>query len=161
MSTSSATGISANGGNAGNLNEMTKVPDSTYWNTYAADPLTVTITEVTAGTNTAEACSARGVCDYSTGLCKCFRGYRMDDCHLQHALALVVSYIYIHARLFMYNSISTEMEKLHCQPISGDKAPILWTKMNLRIFLRYVERNMLWQRIYSGTCTCVFFMTWQ
>ena len=51
----------------------------------AATGTTVSIT--TAATNTAEECSARGICDYTSGLCKCFRGYRTADCHLQHALA--------------------------------------------------------------------------
>lgn len=41
----------------------------------------------TQGTSVAEECSGRGLCDYETGVCKCFRGYRLDDCSSQHALA--------------------------------------------------------------------------
>jgi len=32
-------------------------------------------------------CSNRGVCDYDSGLCKCFKGYYGGDCSLQNALA--------------------------------------------------------------------------
>jgi len=47
----------------------------------------VVVSEAVKGTNVQEECSSRGLCQYDTGLCKCFRGYRTDDCHLQHALA--------------------------------------------------------------------------
>jgi len=33
-------------------------------------------------------CSNRGLCDYETGVCKCFKGFYDDDCSVQHALAL-------------------------------------------------------------------------
>jgi hypothetical protein len=32
-------------------------------------------------------CSNRGVCDYSTGICKCFKGYTAHDCSQQNSLA--------------------------------------------------------------------------
>jgi hypothetical protein len=32
-------------------------------------------------------CSNRGLCDYSTGLCKCFNGFTKHDCSLQNSLA--------------------------------------------------------------------------
>jgi len=32
-------------------------------------------------------CSNRGLCDYSSGLCKCFKGYTDFDCSLQNSLA--------------------------------------------------------------------------
>merc|ERR1719473_1952607 len=32
-------------------------------------------------------CSNRGLCDYSTGLCKCFNGFTKNDCSVQNSLA--------------------------------------------------------------------------
>lgn len=40
------------------------------------------------GINDFPICSDRGVCDETTGLCKCFLGYAGQDCHEQHALVL-------------------------------------------------------------------------
>jgi len=33
-------------------------------------------------------CSNRGICDDSTGICKCFPGYTNDDCSVQNSIAL-------------------------------------------------------------------------
>jgi hypothetical protein len=45
------------------------------------------VSEAVKGTKVASECSGRGLCDYETGLCKCFRGYRLANCSNQHALA--------------------------------------------------------------------------
>jgi len=66
--------------NPGNLNAL-EVVDKNWANAASA------VTEITAGTTVATECSGRGLCDYETGVCKCFRGYRLDDCSSQHALA--------------------------------------------------------------------------
>jgi len=39
------------------------------------------------GINDSPECSDRGVCDYSSGICKCFKGYNGIDCSSQSALA--------------------------------------------------------------------------
>jgi hypothetical protein len=66
--------------NPGNLNAL-EVVDKNWANAASA------VTEITPGTTVATECSGRGLCDYETGVCKCFRGYRLDDCSSQHALA--------------------------------------------------------------------------
>jgi len=68
--------------NPGNL-ELLTVDGTAVTNTYTA----VATTASTEGTTVAQECSGRGLCDYDTGICKCFRGYRLDDCSSQHALA--------------------------------------------------------------------------
>jgi hypothetical protein len=47
----------------------------------------LTITETVAGSKDNAECSNRGLCDYSTGLCKCFTGYTDFDCSIQNSLA--------------------------------------------------------------------------
>lgn len=32
-------------------------------------------------------CSNRGICEATSGLCQCFKGYTSDDCSMQNALA--------------------------------------------------------------------------
>mmetsp|Transcript_21332 Transcript_21332/g.22053 ORF Transcript_21332/g.22053 Transcript_21332/m.22053 type:complete len:655 (+) Transcript_21332:61-2025(+) len=39
------------------------------------------------GSSWAAECSDRGVCDTSSGICKCFRGYTSDDCSVQNTFA--------------------------------------------------------------------------
>lgn len=68
--------------NAGDLTVLTVDTSLTTGTT-----VTATVTVSIPGTTVAEECSGRGLCDKTTGLCKCFRGYRLDDCSNQHALA--------------------------------------------------------------------------
>jgi len=49
------------------------------------------LTSVVHGNKEESPCSNRGLCDYTTGICKCFRGYYSDDCSLQNALAGAVA----------------------------------------------------------------------
>lgn len=68
--------------NAGDLTSLSVVEDNITGGTS-----TTTVATTTTGTTVASECSGRGLCDYDTGVCKCFRGYRLDDCSSQHALA--------------------------------------------------------------------------
>merc|ERR1711988_732665 len=54
-------------------------------------PTVTQITEVSTGADTYQyvaQCSNRGMCDASTGLCKCFKGYANDNCNKQNMLAM-------------------------------------------------------------------------
>jgi hypothetical protein len=53
--------------------------------TKIVDPTTV---EDVMGTKEEITCSGRGICNYETGLCECFKGYYHDDCSVQSALAM-------------------------------------------------------------------------
>jgi hypothetical protein len=48
---------------------------------------TASVTTLTHGNKEQSTCSNRGVCDYDSGLCKCFKGYYGGDCSKQNALA--------------------------------------------------------------------------
>jgi hypothetical protein len=48
----------------------------------------VIATEGVKGTEENAVCSNRGLCDYDSGLCKCFNGFTEDDCSVQNALAM-------------------------------------------------------------------------
>jgi len=45
------------------------------------------IVEDFKGDKEQDVCSNRGICDYSTGLCKCFAGFTKDDCSVQNSLS--------------------------------------------------------------------------
>jgi len=48
----------------------------------------VYITEVRKGTTENAICGERGICDYTTGICKCFPGFTNVDCAKQNVLAV-------------------------------------------------------------------------
>jgi len=50
-------------------------------------PLVIGTTGV-KGTQENDVCSNRGLCDYDSGLCKCFNGFTDEDCSVQNALAM-------------------------------------------------------------------------
>ncbi len=59
-----------------------------------ASPLTGIDPDLVSGTDYGAAgnkchvdCSNRGICDYASGLCRCFRGFYGEACNLQDALA--------------------------------------------------------------------------
>lgn len=76
--------------NSGNLPLLVaNVHEGTHPATDSAFATTdITITEDRAGNKEQSTCSNRGICDYESGICKCFKGYYDDDCSVQHALAL-------------------------------------------------------------------------
>lgn len=48
----------------------------------------VDFAETTQGNKFNTVCSDRGICDYSSGLCKCFAGHTDVDCHVQNSLSM-------------------------------------------------------------------------
>jgi len=48
----------------------------------------VHVIEKSKGTTDNSVCSNRGMCDYSSGTCKCFQGFTRQDCSLQNVLAM-------------------------------------------------------------------------
>jgi len=83
--------------NTGDVTMMTVIGQDTEVNvvgdgiihhsTHYTEP-EVTISEKAKGTTDNYVCSNRGVCDYSTGTCKCFQGFTRQDCSLQNVLAM-------------------------------------------------------------------------
>ena len=81
--------------NSGNINNLVFVSDARDQLTYngtcdsgeTEKNFHWSLTSVTQGNKEESTCSNRGLCDYTTGICKCFRGYYSDDCSLQNALA--------------------------------------------------------------------------
>lgn len=49
--------------------------------------ITPVVAHTVTGDKTNTECSDRGLCDYSSGVCQCFRGYRLADCSSLSALA--------------------------------------------------------------------------
>lgn len=54
---------------------------------FSSTPKGLTISSIINGNKENDVCSNRGICDYTTGLCKCFGGFTDFDCSVQNALA--------------------------------------------------------------------------
>ena len=50
--------------------------------------LTGSAADAKPGTTENVECSNRGLCDYSTGICKCFAGFTTEDCSVQNSLSM-------------------------------------------------------------------------
>jgi len=80
-------------GNPGDLHLMTSDVRGVYCDTVTARLLDDTDDVVShyktqSGGFTNTECSNRGLCDFETGLCGCFKGYTGDDCAKQDSLAI-------------------------------------------------------------------------
>jgi len=80
---------SCNHGHSGASTTAAEANTCNAWQqAYGWVPGLLTIAESTKGTKINNVCSDRGICDYSTGECKCFPGYTDVDCHVQNALSM-------------------------------------------------------------------------
>merc|ERR1711861_58505 len=70
------------------LNEIVSVETSTTGDmAKVADSQLRAIYNDQRGTTENKECSGRGLCDETSGLCQCFKGYTDDDCSRQNALS--------------------------------------------------------------------------
>ena len=67
---------------AGGFNVQAEFTLSGHFNSVAGQ-----VRIIGKGNTEEQTCSNRGVCDQSTGLCNCFKGYYLADCSAQNALA--------------------------------------------------------------------------
>jgi len=69
------------------LNELVSAEASTTGNMLSVNSGTRFVYNDQRGTTENKECSGRGLCDETSGLCQCFKGYTDDDCSRQNALS--------------------------------------------------------------------------